>query len=84
MLKCLTDLMSYQRRDTSHVDVNQRPTKEQYDKFISIVEFGQKTGWNHKLIHADGPFLMADPGVQFIFLLRANKDLLELAQLLGT
>lgn len=75
------DLMSYKRRDTSHVDVNQRPTKEQYDKFVSIVEFGQKTGWNHKLIHAEGPFLMADPGVQFI-LLRANKDLLELAHLL--
>ena len=58
--------MRYQRRDTSHVDVNQRPTQEQYDKFIAIVEFGQ-TGWNHKLIHNDGPFLMADPGVQFIF-----------------
>ena len=75
------DLMRYQRRDTSHVDVNQRPTQEQYDKFIAIVEFGQKAGWNHKLIHNDGPFLMADPGVQFIFL-RANKDLFELAQLL--
>ena len=75
------DLMRYQRRDTTHVDVNQRPTQEQYDKFIAIVEFGRKAGWDHKLIHNDGPFLMADPGVQFIFL-RANKDLLELAQLL--
>ena len=75
------DLMNYKRRDTSHVDIDQRPTKEQYDKFITIVEFGRKTGWNHRLIHSEGPFLMADPGVQFI-LLRANKDLLELAHLL--
>ncbi|MEC8515766.1 MAG: hypothetical protein VXY86_04450, partial [Pseudomonadota bacterium] len=76
------DLMPYMRRDTSHVDSEQRPTQDQYDRFITIVEFGRSVGWNHQAIHANGPFLMADPGVQFIFL-RANRDLLELARLLG-
>ena len=67
------DLMPYKRRDTSHVDSDQRPTQDQYDRFITIVEFGRSVGWDHHAIHADGPFLMADPGVQFIFL-RANRS----------
>ena len=76
------NLMSYNRRDTSHVDSDQRPTQAQYDRFITIVQFGREVGWDHHAIHARGPFLMADPGVQFI-LLRANRDLLELARHLG-
>jgi alpha,alpha-trehalase len=75
------NLMSYHRRDTSHVDSDQRPTQSQYDRFITIVQFGREVGWDHHAIHARGPFLMADPGVQFI-LLRACRDLLELARLL--
>ena len=35
------NLMEYQRRDTSHVDINQRPTQEQYD-VINIVELAEK------------------------------------------
>ena len=76
------NLMTYKRRDTSHVDSDQRPTQEQYDRFITIVQFGRETGWDHHKIHAEGPFLMADPGVQFIFL-RATRDLLTLAEMLG-
>jgi len=73
------DLMRYKRRDTAHVDSNQRPTQDQYDRFITIIQYGRQVGWNHHDIHSNGPFLMADPGVQFIFL-RANRDLLELAR----
>ena len=73
------DLMRYKRRDTAHVDSNQRPTQAQYDRFITIIQYGRQVGWNHHDIHSNGPFLMADPGVQFIFL-RANRDLLELAR----
>ena len=63
------------------MDSDQRPTQEQYDRFITIVQFARETGWNHRRIHAEGPFLMADPGVQFIFL-RATRDLLTLAEML--
>ncbi len=76
------NLESYARRDTSHVDSDQRPTQEQYDRFITIVKFGRECGWDNQTIHAKGPFLMADPGVQFIFL-RASRDLLAMAQHLG-
>ena len=75
------NLMSYARRDISDVDSDQRPTQAQYDRFITILQFGREMKWDHQAIYARGPFLMADPGVQFI-LLRACRDLLELAYLL--
>lgn len=76
------DLMHYQRRDTTHVNADHRPTQEQYDKFISIIQFARKVDWEPLAIYTDGPFLMADPGVQFTFL-RAARDLLTLADMLG-
>ncbi len=72
------ELESYTRRDTMHVEMQQRPTQLEYDKYMSIVHFGKKVGWDNDIIYNDGPFLMADPGIQFI-LLRATKDLLQLA-----
>ncbi len=72
------NLERYTRRDTSHVDSNQRPTRDQYDRFIAIVNFGRECDWDSQTIYANGPFLMADPGVQFIFL-RASRDLLAMA-----
>jgi hypothetical protein len=77
-----SELEPYQRMDTKHANPEQRPSKEQYDKFLSIVKFGRETQWNQKTLTDEGPFLMADPGIHFI-LLRANKDLLELARLLN-
>jgi len=76
------DLEPYERRDLTHVDSSQRPTKAQYDRYLSIVKFGRDCGWNHEVIYHDGPFLVGDPGVQFI-LIRASKDLRALANRLG-
>ena len=80
-IKVMDNLEAYQRRDTAHVDASQRPTMAQYDRFLTIVNFGRECGWDHEKIYRDGPFCMADPGVQFI-LLRADRDLLKLARLL--
>lgn len=76
------DLAPYVRRDTSQVNPDHRPNARQYDQFLSIVQFGKEHRWNHSKIYRDGPFLMADPGIQFI-LLRASRDLLKLANTLG-
>lgn len=72
----------YTRRDTGHVNPEMRPTKEDYDRYIAIVEFGRSTGWDDAKIVADGPFLMADPGITFI-LLRAHDDLAAIGRELG-
>ncbi len=73
---------SYIRRDTGHVDPSMRPGKEDYDRYIAMVQFGVKSGWDPEKIVADGPFLMADPGITFI-LLRAHEDLAFMGSALG-
>ena len=46
------------------------------------MEYGKKSGWDHAHITREGPFAVADPGINFI-LLRANKDLLSIAEILN-
>lgn len=72
----------YERRDTGHVDASMRPGKEDYDRYIAILQFGRETGWSHQDIMESGPFLMADPGITFI-LLRAHRDLIAIGNALG-
>jgi len=72
----------YQRRDTSHLDQSMRPTKLDYDRYLAIVQFGRAAGWDHATITRTNPFRVADVGMTMI-LLRANRDLLELAKTLG-
>ena len=76
------DLEPYQRRDIQHANPAERPSQEEYDKYISIVKFGRDHGWDQKVLTNQGPFLMADPGIFFI-LLRADRDLLWLAEQCG-
>lgn len=77
-----TGIGDYQRRDTGHVDPSMRPTKEQYDRYLTILKWGRSVSWDAERIVADGPFLMADPGSHFI-LMRANEDLAWIASELG-
>ena len=73
---------AYTRRDTGHVDPQMRPKKEEYDRYVAILNFGKGCGWDQEQIIAKGPFLMTDPGITFI-LLRAHHDLIELGRELG-
>jgi len=72
----------FTRRDLSHVDKSMRPSDSEYNKYIYLLEYGKKTGWDHAHITREGPFAVADPGINFI-LLRANKDLLSIAEILN-
>ncbi len=73
---------AYTRRDTSHVDASMRPTQSEYDRYMRIVEFGAEYGWGEDCLGRNGPLFVADPGITFI-LLRADRDLLAIAQALG-
>lgn len=77
-----SDLGPYQRRDTDHIDAEERPKQAQYDRYLSIVKFGRDVGWDQLDIADNGPFFVADPGIQFI-LMRADRDLLALAKRFG-
>jgi hypothetical protein len=72
----------YVRRDTGHLDAKMRPTKLEYDRYLALVQYGRAQGWDHAKIAAGNPFRVADIGMSMI-LLRANRDLLALAGMLG-
>jgi glycogen debranching enzyme len=72
----------YQRRDTGHVDAAMRPKQDEYDRYVAILQFGRASGWNHRTIAEHGPFRMVDVGMSMM-LLRANRDLLALAEAQG-
>lgn len=76
------DLPPYQRMDNKHINPEYRPTQEQYDKFLTIVHFGDSIDWDQRRLTDEGPFLMGDPNIHFI-LLRADKDLLAMAKEMG-
>ncbi|SDF54230.1 hypothetical protein SAMN04488117_10526 [Celeribacter baekdonensis] len=72
----------YTRRDTGHVNADERPLKWDYDRYLAILAFGRSVNWDDRAMYEDGPFLMADPGITFV-LLRAFSDLIEIGRILG-
>ena len=78
----VSNVGEYTRRDTGHLDAKMRPTKLEYDRYLALVQFGRAAGWDHAAIARTNPFRVADVGMSMI-LLRANRDLLALAQALG-
>ncbi|KJZ17990.1 MGH1-like glycoside hydrolase domain-containing protein [Loktanella sp. S4079] len=68
----------YTRRDTSHVDPEMRPKKEDYDRYLAMLYFSRDCGWDEVEIAKNGPLRVADVGMTFLFL-RACRDLLHLA-----
>jgi len=77
-----TGVGTYTRRDTGHVDPSMRPSMQDYDRYLAILQFGRACGWDQREIVANGPFLMADPAITFI-LIRAHRDLAAIARALG-
>ena len=75
------DLEPYVRKDTTHVDPSMRPTKAEYDRFMTLVQLYRGHGWRHEITRLS-PFRMADVATNCI-LLRADRDLLALAERLG-
>lgn len=73
-----SDVGDYTRRDTSHVNPEMRPSKEDYDRYLAMVQFSRDNGWDEAVIAEKSPFRVADCGMTFI-LLRASRDLLHIA-----
>ncbi len=77
-----SDVGEYQRRDTSHVNSEDRPTKFDYDRYIKLVQIGRKAGWDQQELLTLNPFRVADPTMTFTTL-RAARDLLVISEQLG-
>ncbi len=72
----------YVRRDTQHADPAHRPTKEQYDRYLYLVQLFRSLGWDNSKLHDASPFKVVDPGFNAI-LIRSATDLATLAEELG-
>jgi hypothetical protein len=72
----------YTRRDTQYADPAHRPTKEQYDRYLWLVEHFRRLGWDNSRLHEASPFKVVDPGFNAI-LIRSCTDLAALADRLG-
>lgn len=72
----------YVRRDTQHANPAHRPTKDQYDRYLWLVEHFRGLGWDTARLHDASPFQVVDPGFNAI-LIRSCADLADLAEGLG-
>ena len=72
----------YTRRDTSHIDASERPHKEEYDRFLYLVEFFRKSRFDDAYIYEHCPYRVNDVSIISI-LHRATKDLLALCEQVG-
>lgn len=77
-----SDVGTYTRRDTAHVNSDDRPTKYDYDRYIKLVQLGRKLKWDQAALLAESPFRVADPTMTFTTL-RAARDLRDIAEALG-
>jgi len=72
-----------ERRDTTLIDPSMRPRGEEYQRFIHLVDLFRGLNWDAAKMFAASPFRVADIGINAI-LLRAERDLLVLADRFGT
>ena len=73
---------SFERRDTTHVDPSQRPSKREYDHYLYIIEIAKKHHYNDAKIAELSPFLVQDPLFNAM-LIKSNESLIELYKLIG-
>ncbi|MGV6849717.1 MAG: MGH1-like glycoside hydrolase domain-containing protein [Marinibacterium sp.] len=72
----------FQRRDIQHANPEHRPTDEQYQRYIWLVQHFRSLGWDNSKLHDASPFRVVDPGFNAI-LIRSCADIADLAEELG-
>lgn len=73
---------TFERRDTTHVDASQRPSKREYDHYLHIIEIAKEQNYDDKKIAELSPFLVQDPLFNSM-LIKSNDALINLYQLIG-
>jgi hypothetical protein len=76
-------LPPYERRDLKYVaDAAQRPTNQEYDRYLWLVEEAKQAGYDQRVLSTSSSFDVGDVFFTAIFA-AANEDLAELAALVG-
>ena len=74
--------VAHLRKDLGHVDAAHRPTHDFYNRVMTLVEEAKALDWEGVAVARKLSFRVCDLGIQSI-LLRADRDLLKLAEELG-
>lgn len=67
-----------QRKDTSHVNQAQRPTKKDYNYYLHLIEQSKECGYDEKEMFEKLPFLVQDPLFNSL-LVASNESLIRMA-----
>lgn len=74
-------LPSYRRKDLQHVPISERPTDEEYDRFLYLLHIFKECDYNESKIFKESPFIIQ--GNLFNAILHSsNKALYQIAELL--
>lgn len=72
----------YTRRDTKIAAADERPTADQYDRYVYLLELGKKHRYDGPGIAAESPFLIQDTMMNAI-LIKSNGSLIRIGEKLG-
>lgn len=72
---------TFERRDTTHVDAAERPSKREYDHYLHIIEIAKKYNYSDEKIAEHSPFLVQDPLFNAM-LIKSNQSLINLYKLI--
>lgn len=75
-------LPTYERKDTSLADKDERPTTDQYDRYVYLLELGKKYKYEEAGIQSESPFLIQDTLINSM-LIRSNQSLINIGKKLG-
>lgn len=75
------EIPPYRRTDTTVINAEHRPTKEDYDRYVYLVHTAKKQRYDEKAIAQGFPFLVQDPLFNGI-LCKANEDMIEIAEII--
>lgn len=76
------DLPEYQRLDKDNVRSDQRPSDDDYDRYVYLIEVMKKCSYNDEKIYNEIPFKIKDIVFNSI-LYKANQVMLEIADIIG-
>lgn len=73
---------NFVRKDTTHVDASQRPSKREYDHYLYIIDIAKQNKYDDAKIAELSPFLVQDPLFNAM-LIKSNQALIDLYGLIG-
>jgi hypothetical protein len=76
------EIPKYIRRDTSIADATERPTQQQYDRYVYLLELGKKYAYDGPEIFEESPFLIQDAMMNAI-LIKSNESLIKIGEIFG-